>query len=129
MNRILGKGGTRRLSGRRSRRGMKRLCITGVEPAFYRDIELIAGLFFPEVKVVDSSAGPGDYTVRFFMAESPQEVTVTARLAEGDGESRWAASHSRSVPDEGQDRLRRRRLRQAISHTLHRFGHLPTRRT
>lgn len=97
---------------------MKRLCVYGVEPTFYRDIELIAGLFFPEVKAVEPSAGPGDYTVRFFMAESPQEVTVTARLAEGDGESRWAASHSRSVPDEGQDRLRRRRLRQAISHTL-----------
>lgn len=97
---------------------MKQLCVTGVEPTFYRDIELIAGLFFPEVKVVDSSAGPGDYTVRFFIADSPQEVTVTARLAEGDRKPRWSASHSRSVPEEGRDRLRRSRLRQAISHTL-----------
>ncbi|MGB0090260.1 MAG: hypothetical protein WBP80_12370, partial [Planifilum fulgidum] len=96
---------------------MKRLCITGVEPAFYRDIELIAGLFFEEVKAVEPSAGPGDYAVRFFVEESPGEVTVTARLAEGDGEPRWSASHRRNV-EEGEDRLRRRRLKQAISHAL-----------
>ncbi|SFF64550.1 oxygen-independent coproporphyrinogen-3 oxidase [Planifilum fulgidum] len=96
---------------------MKRLCITGVEPAFYRDIELIAGLFFEEVKAVEPSAGPGDYAVRFFVEESPGEVTVTARLAEGDGEPRWSASHRRNV-EEGEVRLRRRRLKQAISHAL-----------
>src|SRR5690606_19868273 len=95
--RILDKGGTRRLPGKMVAVRMKQLCVTGVEPTFYRDIELIAGLFFPEVKVVDSSAGPGDYTVRFFIADSPQEVTVTARLAEGDRKPRWSASHSRSV--------------------------------
>lgn len=114
----MGKGGTQRLPGRSSRWEMKKLCVTGVEPTFYRDIELIAGLFFPEVKAVESSAGPGDYAVRFFVAESPEEVTVTVRLAEGDGEPRWSAGHSRGVPAEGSDRDRRKRLRQAISHAL-----------
>ena len=66
---------------------------------------------------MEPSAGPGDYAVRFFVEESPGEVTVTARLAEGDGEPRWSASHSRNV-EEGEDRLRRRRLKQAISHAL-----------
>ncbi|MDR6225220.1 coproporphyrinogen III oxidase [Desmospora profundinema] len=96
---------------------MKRLQVSGVSPAFHRDIELIAGLFYPGVKVTEDREEM-DASVHFTVEET-EWVNVSVTLAVPSREQAWHGSHRRehvsAVLDE---RTRRKRVKPVVNHAL-----------
>ncbi|WP_170839832.1 coproporphyrinogen III oxidase [Lihuaxuella thermophila] len=90
--------------------------VTGVDPAFYRDIELIAGLFMEEVKVSDEPDG-ADLLLQFNV-EDGRPVRARVTMTEPGGSRVWRAEHQREVKPDEQGKEYRKRVKQAVSHVL-----------
>lgn len=96
---------------------MKRLHVSGVTTVFYREIELIAGLFFPGVKVSQDQE-EADATVHITVDEGDQ-VTATVTLSDPARDQAWHGSHQREHVSAALDeRSRRKRVKQVVNHAL-----------
>lgn len=95
---------------------MKKILITGIEPVYYRDIELICGLFFEDVKVTDQ---PGEEdTVLQFTLEEANPIRAFVTLTDMRGQQRWSASHWREVKESEKGKEYRKRVKQTVNHVL-----------
>jgi oxygen-independent coproporphyrinogen-3 oxidase len=96
---------------------MKKLLVTGVSPAFHRDIELIAGLFYPGVKVTDKPETT-DASL-YFTVEEKETIHVAVTLANPSADQAWHGSYRRERGSQGQDeRTRRKRVKQVVNRAL-----------
>ncbi|PTM59679.1 coproporphyrinogen III oxidase [Desmospora activa] len=95
---------------------MKRLHVSGIATAFYRDLELIAGLFFPGVKVVENQEGT-DAIVHFTVDEG-DEVKVAVTLSDPAHDQAWHGSHRREHVSAQDERTRRKRVKQVVNHAF-----------
>ncbi|RAL26282.1 coproporphyrinogen III oxidase [Thermoflavimicrobium daqui] len=95
---------------------MQRIYLKGIHKDFYREIELIASLFFEEVKVTDSLAEPVDAVLQFSIKEA-NPASVTVLLSEPSGEQTWQAFHQQEI-QETDVKAYRKRLKKLISYTV-----------
>ncbi|MBA4494652.1 coproporphyrinogen III oxidase [Paenactinomyces guangxiensis] len=95
---------------------MINIYVSGVDPVFYRDIELISALFFEDVKVTDES-GTGDFSLHFTI-EGGNPIGVSVTLTDPNKMQQWHASHQRAVKSDEQGKEYRKRVKQAVSHAL-----------
>jgi oxygen-independent coproporphyrinogen III oxidase len=95
---------------------MKQLWVSGVAPSFYRDIELIASLFFSKVNVSENQEA-ADLSLHFSVEEGhPIRVSVT--LSDPGRDQAWHGSHVREAEAGETGKAYRKRVKQAISHAL-----------
>lgn len=87
---------------------MKRIWIYGLEPAFKRDLELIAQLYFEEVEFVDTPDS-ADWKL-FFTLEERDPIGVSLRLADVETGREWTGHHIRDVAGKNL----RKRAKQAV---------------
>ncbi|WP_124727568.1 coproporphyrinogen III oxidase [Staphylospora marina] len=87
--------------------------VRGIQSAYGRDLELIAGLFFEEVKIMDGG-DDADGRVTFEVTEG-RPVEVWAELFIPADGKRYEMKHSRRVPAGLDDKGYRKKVKQAIS--------------
>lgn len=74
---------------------MKRIWINGLENSFYRDLQLIAQLFFEEILIVNEP-DEADWKL-FFTLEQTDPISVFLRVVDGDTGKEWSGHHVRHV--------------------------------
>jgi oxygen-independent coproporphyrinogen-3 oxidase len=93
---------------------MTRFAIKGIDPVLFRDVELIARLFFEEVQLTETD-DRADFQLEFTLDESEAievRVTLTADKVQ------WSAEHVRSIEGCTGEKEIRKRMKQAISYVL-----------
>lgn len=95
---------------------MKTFWIQGLDKAFYRDIELIAQLFFEEVSLLENEAD-AQVQLHFTVHESnPVHARVLMRdVASGEA---WQAEHRRDVKGSLEGKAYRKKVKQAVNYVL-----------
>jgi oxygen-independent coproporphyrinogen-3 oxidase len=94
---------------------MKRIMVTGLEPVFDREIELISQLYFEEPQRV-LSLDDADFHVHFDVNEG-RPIEVAATLSDRESGKEWRAFHRRdAVEAEGKEF--RKRVKQAVSYVF-----------
>lgn len=96
---------------------MKWIRVFGVDDTFYRDIELIAGLFFSEAKVVTDAESQPDVDLFIRLEDRGDLVTAAVEMVDPDDGQRWTAVHTKQLsPTVTTGRERRKKVKQTISH-------------
>ncbi|SFJ64199.1 coproporphyrinogen III oxidase [Thermoflavimicrobium dichotomicum] len=90
--------------------------LEGLRSEFYREIELIASLFFEEVKVTDSLEEQVQAVLQF-QIETGNPVSVGVTLTDEKGEQKWHASHQRAI-EASDEKSYRKRLKKVISYAV-----------
>jgi oxygen-independent coproporphyrinogen III oxidase len=95
---------------------VERIRVTGIEPAFDREIELIASLFFKDVKVVHSLEETADASFQFQIEES-DPIQVFVRLKDEKREQSWSYACRREA-DGLAGKAYDKRVKQAVSYAV-----------
>ncbi|MFC4076868.1 coproporphyrinogen III oxidase [Salinithrix halophila] len=95
---------------------MRKIQVSGVDPAFHRDIELISGLFFPKIKV-SIEPHQAEATVHFTVQEG-ERVGVRVTLTDPERDQTWHATHEDALYREGVPSQRRKQVKRAVNHAL-----------
>lgn len=97
---------------------MKTFVISGLKPEFFRDIELIAQLFFEKVRVIDRDEEQnGDYFLAFSIHEG-KPVEVNIRLEDLKSRQCHESFHQREVEAEVEGKEYVKRVRQAVKYVF-----------
>ncbi|WP_375163145.1 coproporphyrinogen III oxidase [Laceyella sacchari] len=95
---------------------MRTFWIQGLDKAFYRDIELIAQLFFEEVSLVENEAD-AQMQLHFTVHES-NPVHARALMRDVASGETWQAEHRRDVNGALEGKAYRKKVKQAVNYVL-----------
>ncbi|MFC7441676.1 coproporphyrinogen III oxidase [Laceyella putida] len=95
---------------------MKTFWIQGLDKAFYRDIELIAQLFFEEVALQEDEA-QAQMQLRFTVRED-HPIFARVVLKELASGQTWQAEHQREVKVASESKEYRKKVKQAVNYVL-----------
>lgn len=87
--------------------------IRGLEERFFRNLELLASLFYEEVKV-RAATGEEEHVVQFHIIEEKNLCRAEARLTQGEGGEEIVASFTREWEAQMQEQDKRKRRKQTI---------------
>ncbi|MFD1425382.1 oxygen-independent coproporphyrinogen-3 oxidase [Kroppenstedtia sanguinis] len=95
---------------------MKKLHVSGVSPNFYRDIELIVGLFFPKAKVVEVREEAD--TLFHFEIQRAGQIRVDVTLTDSNRDQVWHGTHEWPAPPSASEKEERKGIKQVVNRAL-----------
>lgn len=95
---------------------MKKLHVSGVSPEFYRDIELIVGLFSPKAKVVGERER-ADTLIHFEIGRG-ERIRAVVTLTDPNRDQAWHGTHERPAIHSASEKEERKRIKQVANHAL-----------
>ena len=95
---------------------MKKLHVSGVSPEFYRDIELIVGLFSPKAKVVGEWE-VADTLIHFEIGRG-ERIRADVTLTDPNRDQAWHGTHERPAVDSASEKEGRKRIKHVANYAL-----------